>query len=132
MIWILLGYYLAAMSGDVQSPYYSPQIIQDIRAGMHQVIHIPEQREDVLRAIEAIEKKILKDNKRLLGQLKRADKLIASGKLVRGDLEPIYVEYSKQHVQSIRKNTKALLAIKKKVSREEWEQVFHQMLHKGL
>jgi hypothetical protein len=132
MIWILLGYYLAAMSGDVQSPYYSPHIIQDIRAGFRQAIHMPEQRNDILNAIDAIEKEILKDNKGLLSQLKKADKLIANGKIVRDDLEMIYLEYTNQHIQSIRENTKALITIKKKVSREEWEQVFHQILYKGI
>jgi hypothetical protein len=132
MIWILLGYYLAAMSGDVQSPYYSPQIIQDIRVGFSQVIHIPEHRKEILQAIDAIEKEILKDNRRLLSQLKEADKLIARGKLVRDELEPIYAQYTSQHVKIIRKNTKALLAIKEKVSREEWEQVFQQILNKGM
>lgn len=132
MIWILLGYYLATMSGDIQSPYHSPAILQDVRAGFSQVIHIPEQRQEILQAIEMIEKKMVKDNKRLLGHLKRADKLIAKGKLVRDDLEPIYIEYKSLHIQSIRENTKAMLAIKKKVSREEWEQVFQQILYKGI
>lgn len=132
MIWILLGYYLAAMSGDVQSPYYGPQILQDIRAGFGQVINIPDHRKEILQAVDAIEKEILKDNRRLLKHLKRADKQIAKGKLIRDDLEPIYADYSHQHIQSIRKNTKALLAIKKKVSREEWEQVIQQILYKGI
>lgn len=132
MIWILLGYYLATMSGDIQSPYHSPAILQEIRVGFSQVIHNPEQRQEILQAIEMIEKEMVKDNKRLLSHLKRADKLIAKGKLVRDDLEPIYMEYKSQHIQSIRENTKAVLAIKKKVSREEWEQVFHQILYKGI
>jgi hypothetical protein len=132
MIWILLGYYLAAMSGDIQSPYHGPQILKDIRAGFSQEINVPEQRQEILQAIEMIEREMVKDNKRLLGYLKRADKLIAKGKLVRDDLEPIYLEYTNQHIQSIRKNTKALLAIKKKVSREEWEHVIQQILYKGI
>ena len=132
MIWILLGYYLATMSGDVQSPYYSPQIIQDIRAGFSQVVHTPDHRKEILQAVDAIEKEILKDNRRLLKHLKRADKRIARGALSRDDLAPIYAEYTRQHLRSIRKNTEALLAIKKKVSREEWEQVFNQILYKGI
>ena len=132
MIWILLGYYLGSMSGHVQSPYYSPQIIQDIRMGFSQEILAPDRKTEILQAIDTIEKDILEDNKRLLGSLKRADKLIARGKLVRDDLEAIYSEYTNQHIQSIRENTKALIAIKKKVSREEWEQVFHQILYKGI
>lgn len=132
MIWILLGYYLASMSGDIQSPYHGPQILKDIRAGFSQEINAPEQRQEILQAIEMIEREMVKDNKRLLGYLKRADKLIAKGKLVRDDLEPIYLEYTSQHIQSIRKSTKALLAIKKKVSREEWEQVIQQILYKGI
>ena len=127
-----MGYYLATMSGDIQSPYHSPEILQDIRSGFSQVILIPEQRQEILQAIEMIEKEMVKDNKRLLGHLKRADKLIAKGKLVRDDLEPIYMEYKSLHIQSIRENTSAMLAIKKKVSREEWEQVFQQILYKGI
>ena len=96
------------------------------------MILIPDQKKEIIQAVEAIEKKMVKDNKRLLKYLKEADKLIAKGKLVRDDLEPIYMDYKRQHIQSIRKNTKALLAIKKKVSREEWEQVFNQILYKGI
>ena len=132
MIWILLGYYLATMSGDVQSPYHGPEILQDIRVGFSQVILIPDQKKEIIQAVEAIEKEMVKDNKRLLNYLKKADKLIAKGKFVRDDLEPIYMDYKSQHIQSIRKNTKTLLAIKRKVSREEWEQVFHQILYKGI
>ena len=115
------------MTGDVHSPYQSLEMIKDIKAGLTETIPEPERQKDIVQAMDQIEKTILKDNRRLLKPLKQADKRIATGEINREILEPIYKQLTKDHIQSIRKNTQALLEIKTKVSREEWERAFQQV-----
>ena len=49
------------------------------------------------------------------------------GDLDRAVLKQLYTDFTQKHIASIRKNTKALLAIKKKTSRDEWEKAFQQV-----
>ena len=130
MMWILLGYYLAMMTGDVHSPYQRPAVIQDIRVGFSETVSDSKRKTEILQAMDGIEKAIIEDNKRLLRPLKHADKLIAKGELERDVLESFYMDFSESHIQSIRKNTTAMLELKKRVSQEEWEKVFQQVLPK--
>ena len=126
-MWILLGYYLAMMSGDVHSPYQQPQLFNDIKAGFSETIVDSDRKNGILQTLDRVEKAVKEDNKRLLKPLKRVDKMMAKGELEREVLEQHYTDFTVSHVKSIRKNTKALLDIKKKVFPEEWEQAFQRI-----